>query len=490
MAHFNSTVVTQPFNISILTSNGTGQLNTTKWVIIALFAPELAVFVAATQLHYAWSLKSELLKIKKQRQESPGRKPDPDFEINLKYAFFIVMGAVRFDVHDIFSLEDLSARYRHKFNRTSLDRRSVRSAPASIIWLAERGYWIKVREQDIDDKSKADPVQKALVLIQVLWMVTQCIARRISNLPLSLLEFHTIVHAACAVILYVCWFKKPLDVQEAIVAPTKEYRGELTITLQKHFYADISYNMVLFPPRENEEQPPPMDLNGSKMRWIEPRSGVVMSEGDVLTSGLALSATKVNKAYESSGYCLNPQAEPTGISIIMEPEFLNRWNAISTTYSVEDRRWLIDRIVMRADDQINGTQALVPEQKVLFVPLLKEIEPTGWVTDWQRLFWETESILHLHKEHPSGPRYAKNWKEVFDIKDLTVRDLRFIVLVVTLCGMYGGAHLAIRSRTFPSYVEMLLWMSSCITLASFSTMTSQIIARMEASGWIEALSNH
>ncbi|QPC71810.1 hypothetical protein HYE68_002562 [Fusarium pseudograminearum] len=495
MAGFNSTAVTKPFNIFVLTSNGTDQLNTlfappwvstpnvrgtseilqscvltlvaciytalhldvpkkktwqhlfwqkTKWVAITLFAPELAVFVAATQLRYARILKSELQKIRKKQQESPGRKPDADFEINLKYAFFIVMGAVRFDVHDIFSLKDLSTRYRDYFNRTSLDRRSVRSAPASIIWLAEHGHWIKVREQEIDDKSKADPVQKALVLIQVFWMVTQCIARRISNLPLSLLEIHTIIHAACAVLLYVCWFKKPLDVQEAIIAPTESFKCELASMLQKHFYADISCNMALFPPRENEEQPPPMDSNGSKMRWVEPRSGVVMREGDILTTGLALSATKVNKEYESSTYYLYPQAKPTCISITLEPEFLNRWNAILTKYLHDDRGRLIEEIVMQPFYRSNETQARVPEQKVLFLPITKELEPTGWVTDWQRLFWETESILHLHKEDPSRPRYAKHRKGVFDKKDLTVRDWRFLVLVITLCGAWGG----IEARVF------------------------------------------
>ncbi|RGP60930.1 hypothetical protein FSPOR_10353 [Fusarium sporotrichioides] len=256
MTGFNSSGITQPFNISIVTSNGTDQLKTLvapPWVVIILFAPEVAVFVAATQLRYAWNLKSALRKIQKEQQESSKWAPDADFEINLKYAFFIVMGAVRFDVHDIFSFTDLDKAYRDHFKETGPDWRSVRSASASIIWLAERGHWIKIRKQCIDDKSKADTVQNAIVLIQVLWMATQCIARRISNLPLSLSEIHTIVHVVCAVPLYICWFEKPLDVQEAIMIPTERFKGGLAIMLQKHFYADISYKMALFPPKENEE---------------------------------------------------------------------------------------------------------------------------------------------------------------------------------------------------------------------------------------------
>ena len=117
------------------------------------------------------------------------------------------MGAVRFDVHDILSLRDLNGSDRLYFQNNGHRRRSVRPGPAAIIKLAERGHWIQIRKQDIDDKSKADTIQKTLVVTQVLWMVTQCIARRIYDLPLSLLEIHTIVHVVCAVFLYACWFE-------------------------------------------------------------------------------------------------------------------------------------------------------------------------------------------------------------------------------------------------------------------------------------------
>ena len=121
MVYFNSSIVTQPFNVSVVTNNGTDELRRlvapswvnnpnvrgtmsilqsciltlvaciytalhldvprkttwyhllwqkTKWVLITLFAPELAVFVAASQLRYAWDLRSELRKIQKEKQAS------------------------------------------------------------------------------------------------------------------------------------------------------------------------------------------------------------------------------------------------------------------------------------------------------------------------------------------------------------------------------------------------------------------------------------
>ncbi|KAI1481989.1 hypothetical protein F4774DRAFT_350985 [Daldinia eschscholtzii] len=82
----------------------------------------------------------------------------------------------------------------------------------AVAALAEKGEFLCVPQKNIDDKSKADAVKKILVLLQVSWMVTQCIFRKAYGLPLTLLEIHTMVHVVCAFILYVCWFEKPLDV--------------------------------------------------------------------------------------------------------------------------------------------------------------------------------------------------------------------------------------------------------------------------------------
>ncbi|WXC61412.1 hypothetical protein SNK03_007287 [Fusarium graminearum] len=521
MTGFNSSVVTQPFNLSVMASNGTEQLKTLvapswvstpnvrgtldilqsciltliaciytalhldvpkkttwqhllwqkfKWAIITLFAPEVAVFVAAAQLRYAWILRSALRKIQKKQQESPDWTPGTYVEINLKYAFFIVMGAVRFDVHDILSLNDLDESHCSYFKNITQDRRSVRSAPASVIWLAERGHWIKVRKQDIDDKSKANTIQKALVLIQVLWMVTQCIARRINDLPVSLLEIHTIVHVVCAVFLYACWFEKPLDVQEAIVLSADKFRGEIAAMLQRHFYSDISYKMALFPPKRTEEQLPPTDSKGSPMRWIHNQPGQVMKEGDIMPSGLALSAAKVRKNPDSSTYEFDPQEESTGVSFVLEPQFMERWRQIFTTYPFEGRGRLThdpDKLIMRAKGQDDGPQDLTNVEGILYIPTIKELEPPGWVTDGERLFWETESIFHLHWWDESEEGKKKYWKTSIRNSDLTFLSWQFILLAIFLTGVYGGVHMSIWGQVFPSNVEDIMWKVSCLILVSW-----------------------
>jgi hypothetical protein len=123
------------------------------------------------------------------------------------------MGGIRFDVDDILSTPDLdpSAAKIFKDHQPQNDqkpvRRTVRAGPPAIAALASKGHWIKVSERDIDDKSKAGIFQKALVLIQILWMITQCVCRFVFGLPLTLLEIHTMLHVFFAIIQYCCWVK-------------------------------------------------------------------------------------------------------------------------------------------------------------------------------------------------------------------------------------------------------------------------------------------
>jgi hypothetical protein len=129
MTGFDSSVATQPFNLSVVTGNGTEQLKTlvapswvstpnvrgtsdvlqscvltlvaciytalhldipkkttwqyllwekVKWSTVALFAPEVALFMAAAQLRYAWNLRSALRKIQQEQKQSSNWTPDAD----------------------------------------------------------------------------------------------------------------------------------------------------------------------------------------------------------------------------------------------------------------------------------------------------------------------------------------------------------------------------------------------------------------------------
>jgi hypothetical protein len=88
--------------------------------------------------------------------------------------------------------------------------------PQGLLFFARRGFFFDIPEDTIRDKSKADILAKGLICCQVTWVVIQCIARKASGLPVTLLEVHTMVHVVCALSMYALWFHKPLDVNYPI----------------------------------------------------------------------------------------------------------------------------------------------------------------------------------------------------------------------------------------------------------------------------------
>jgi hypothetical protein len=69
-----------------------------------------------------------------------------------------------------------------------------------------------VSEKQIRDRSKGDAFTKLVVLVQLSWFLTQCIARGVKHLPLTELELVTTAHVILTVLIYAVWWDKPLDV--------------------------------------------------------------------------------------------------------------------------------------------------------------------------------------------------------------------------------------------------------------------------------------
>ncbi|KAH8834621.1 hypothetical protein DL96DRAFT_1757440 [Flagelloscypha sp. PMI_526] len=64
----------------------------------------------------------------------------------------------------------------------------------------------------LKELSKLHILVKIFTMVQVLWLVVQCIARWLSHLPVTLFELMTCCYAICAVLAYVFWIDKPYRV--------------------------------------------------------------------------------------------------------------------------------------------------------------------------------------------------------------------------------------------------------------------------------------
>ena len=137
---------------------------------------------------------------------------DPWADITLIHGFYIGMGGYAFDIS-----QDTKPRiWPRKVDRLTPSPRAILACLIShdkdlrevVPFLSEEEIW---------DKSKANSLAKAIVCIQAVWFCTQCIARLAQGMPISLLELNTFAHAICALLVYIFWWNKPLDVHEPTV---------------------------------------------------------------------------------------------------------------------------------------------------------------------------------------------------------------------------------------------------------------------------------
>ncbi|KAF8811620.1 hypothetical protein BYT27DRAFT_7183765 [Phlegmacium glaucopus] len=172
------------------------------WTLIALLAPEIVAYIAWRQWISAKSLAKEINDII-DKQDSHGMPQSPqNRRWTIVHGFYAGMGGFAFKIEESFIQGRPSPL-------------QVPLTAAGVSFLANMGHIeeIRISEESIIDKSKADSLRKALLCIQAGWFVLQCISRLATKLPVTLLEVNTVGHALCALAIYGFWFRKPLEVR-------------------------------------------------------------------------------------------------------------------------------------------------------------------------------------------------------------------------------------------------------------------------------------
>ncbi|KAJ7195338.1 hypothetical protein GGX14DRAFT_677105 [Mycena pura] len=176
-----------------------------KLMIIAVIAPELMVGFAAEQFFFATRISRE-------------------FQISLTHGFFFSMGG--FVTDGIFVCGDGSVR---------------RTGGHPIVTKSQLNTHISaVREVTVEailDKSKGDALSKGVAFAQGLWFIAQFGARVAQRLPVTELEVSTLAFAVLNLFMWLLWWKKPLDVQDAVrVGATEKTLQTLPQAPQRRLY--------------------------------------------------------------------------------------------------------------------------------------------------------------------------------------------------------------------------------------------------------------
>ncbi|GAB1212754.1 hypothetical protein ATERTT37_001901 [Aspergillus terreus] len=89
----------------------------------------------------------------------------------------------------------------------------------------------------IEDKGNANTISKLLVAVQISWMIIQSIGRKLSGLPVTLLEVHVLIQIIYSIAAYCCWWAKPLDINRPIplaIAPGLLQGHNVTVPTADH----------------------------------------------------------------------------------------------------------------------------------------------------------------------------------------------------------------------------------------------------------------
>lgn len=99
--------------------------------------------------------------------------------------------------------------------------------PSALLFLAKHHPDLipDLTEEEILDKSKANSLAKAIICIQASWFCIQCILRLAGGLSISLLELNTFGHSICALLIYLSWWNKPLDIGLPSIISIKGHEG-------------------------------------------------------------------------------------------------------------------------------------------------------------------------------------------------------------------------------------------------------------------------
>ncbi|KAK0647089.1 hypothetical protein B0T16DRAFT_328254 [Cercophora newfieldiana] len=189
----------------------------TRWIITGIYAPELVVFAAWRQWCSAKLLQMMITETLKDSNsvKSGSHSPTRRDEWSMTHSFFACTGGFAFELDGLDTVDAGRDDEGQPPQRLTLTARGV-------ALLAQCGHLPRVDRGDIDDKSKANNLAKATVIMQACWLLVQVIGRLAARLPVTLLEVNTVAHVLCAFAMYMFWWNKPLLPNQPIIIRDKE----------------------------------------------------------------------------------------------------------------------------------------------------------------------------------------------------------------------------------------------------------------------------
>ncbi|KAI0057727.1 hypothetical protein BV25DRAFT_1919911 [Artomyces pyxidatus] len=189
-------------------------------------------------------------------------------EWNTRHGFFIIMGGFHYykDGKPLFPLS------RH-----------------DVVELVRAGDLVPPTDDEIRGWSQGDALSKLIAIIQTLWFVIQCIARRVEGLAITQLEIMTLAYTTIVFVMYVCWWYKPLNVNGPVRVAAKRLPKAIPVEHRSQFWTHVeivvgSHDRLV--DMREQAYVPPFYTGGEA-------GGPPLNSNDALSGGIAVVAAMI-----------------------------------------------------------------------------------------------------------------------------------------------------------------------------------------------------
>ncbi|KAL9062710.1 MAG: hypothetical protein Q9161_009754 [Pseudevernia consocians] len=308
-------------------------------------------------------------------------------------------------------------------------------------------------EEEIKSKSKANGLAKALVCIQALWFIAQCLTRLAQRIPISLLELNTFGHAVCALLIYLLWWEKPFEVDYPTMTD-----GQILLDWRACFHMEPSWPHI-----EHH-------LSQVVERW----KGAFRDQPNGNHSEVFLKS-KWSELQLVNYQRRAPEDDDSGqVSSSYETQ-----SEQETTPDEDNKRTMT---ILRPGEILQGTSFRLrsePEEVerhkypetfgVNACPRFPQIELTGSdITRWKMAsrFVKRNEQARTRKARWVWNLFLRRCKDWPEVNQIFSPPIALGFSGATL--IYGGLHALAWSANFDSFTEQLLWrMSACVVMSGF-----------------------
>ncbi|KAI5820992.1 hypothetical protein BZA77DRAFT_273764 [Pyronema omphalodes] len=239
---------------------------------------------------------------------------------------------------------------------------------------------------EIEDKSKASGIAKTVAVIQVGWVLLQCLGRYLERLHITLLELNTCVHVVLAIVTYGIWMRKPLDVGVSIPA-------------------ENANNDIL-----NTQKSPQPEVSGS----LDSKNGTQVEVAAPIKPGEHNNDNQNNQHFNKS-WCQQHRIALLAISTIMGIFYgsihITKWNSAWFPTHVEHLLWNISCCIGSVAVLPIGLSMLIPFKQER--PILRGVLITLCIVSWvlfgaARVYFIVESFMSM-RSLPGSAYRSVQW---------------------------------------------------------------------------------